>query len=38
MWDGGLKEFYWQDRYLGYDEILKSNPSWEIVEQIYNKK
>lgn len=38
MWDGGLKEFYWQDRYLGYDDILKWQENYETADKIYNKK
>jgi len=35
-WDGGLKEFEIQPRFLSYDELEYGSEPWERAEKIYN--
>ena len=38
MWDGGLREFSWQGRDIGYDIITQTNPAWEKANEIWEGK
>lgn len=37
MWDGGLKEFEWQGRFLGYDTLVRESESWKKAKEIYER-
>ena len=37
MWDGGLREFEWQGRFLGYDTLMRESESWKKAKEIYER-
>lgn len=38
MWDGGLKEFEFAERYLGGDWLQTGSHSYDVAEKIWNDK
>jgi hypothetical protein len=38
MWDGGLKEFEINERYLGSDWLVAGSEAYTIAEKIWNSK
>lgn len=37
VWDGGLKEFEFESRNLGYDELYYGSDSWKRAKEILEK-
>lgn len=38
LWDGGLKEFEFAERYLGGDWLVPTSESWLRAEKVWNRK